>query len=76
MKFPTFYLTFGQNHELRDSWIEIRAENVEEAHKLAFQRFGSHWAFLYAEGDFDKSYFPRGRAGRIEYQFGIDLRDG
>ena len=59
----TYYFTFGQQHPLRDNWIEIQAVNADTARKRMFELFGAHWAFQYSEADFKPDYFPSGRAG-------------
>ena len=61
----TFYFTFGQDHPLRDFWIEIEALNGEIAREKMVEHFGAKWAFQYEEANFIPVYFPGGRAGRV-----------
>jgi hypothetical protein len=59
-----FYLTFGQkNSALRNGWIEVEAEEYFEAVEIVRNAFGSDWANLYREGEFQKETFPLGKIG-------------
>lgn len=64
----TYYITFGQDctgfrHPMgghKDGWMEIVAEDAEQARLVAIHNLGFNWSFLYSEEDFDKSFFPMG----------------
>ena len=58
-----FYLTFGQDHPLRNGWVEIEAPTYGEVRELVHGVFGTHWSMLYKEGEFEKEYFPLGKIG-------------
>lgn len=57
IKNKDFYITFGQIHTHsvegktfdKDCVAVIRAENYEDARKLAFEVFGKKWAFAHRE---------------------------
>lgn len=65
-----FYLTFGNKYrnELHpsgivinpDGYVVITSHTYDEAREIALANFGNNWSFLYAEEDFNKSYFPAG----------------
>lgn len=59
-----FCVTFGQDHPLRDSWVEVEADNEEVARKAVFGVFDMRWAFMYKKEHFNPDYFPGGRVGR------------
>jgi hypothetical protein len=59
----TFCVTFGQNHPLKDNWIEVKALNYEEARKLAVDVLGNHFAFIRPKDEFDIECFPGGKVG-------------
>ena len=48
----TFFATFGQDHEAvaswidRRGWLEIEAENEQQAREMVFELLGSSWAFM------------------------------
>lgn len=58
-----FYITFGQKYPWRNGWVLIEAPDYNTAHLWVVQIFGSQYAQLLAEEDFDKSYFPSGQIG-------------
>ncbi len=59
-----FYLTFGQDHPLRNGWVEIEALTYEEARKLAFDNFGRFWSNVYTTyEDFKKECYLSGKIG-------------
>ena len=60
-----YFLTFGQDHPLRNGWIEIETWAYGIARTLAFQFFGKHWAHVYKEEDFEKGLYPSGKIGEI-----------
>lgn len=66
-KVNLYFVTFGQNHPLRDGWVEIMAEDESTARELAYTVLG-RWAMVYNSEKFffgiDK-YFPAGRYGQI-----------
>lgn len=74
----TFYLTFGQKYRsephptLRnaspDGWYVIDAPDEETAHELALAVVGKYWAFLYAEGEFCRELYAKGKLGEITQQ--------
>jgi hypothetical protein len=59
-----FCITFGQDHPLRDGWIEINAVDSMDARNKAFETFGRHWSFIYSNLEFNPKYFPLGKIGR------------
>jgi hypothetical protein len=73
---PEFYVTFGQQYPRephptfpeahRDGWATIVAESVAGAREIAVRELGRHWAFIYAEGEIDKSYYPAGELERFD----------
>jgi len=67
----TFYITFGQGHAhhvggklFHPNLVgTIRADNMIEARKIAFEYFGAKFCFMYSEDDFDfksMTFFPDG----------------
>ena len=60
----TFYVTFGQDHPLKDYWMEIKAATYDVARSIAMSALGTKFAFLYSEDKFDKAYFPGGKVGK------------
>ena len=38
----TYYFTFGQNHPLRDNWIEIMADDCGAARNRIVESFGNY----------------------------------
>ena len=58
----TFYITFGQNHPLRNGYVVVRASSRELAREAAFEVLGNKWAFLYDETE-DMSWYPLGAVG-------------
>ncbi len=60
-----FFATFPCIHPLGNYYLVIDAKNEEEAREQMFGNFGSKWAFLYEEKEFDKSFYPKGKIGEI-----------
>jgi hypothetical protein len=60
-----FYLTFGQQHPLRNGWIEVEVDIYMEAREAVFEVFGNKWSGLYDEEHFKKELFPEGSKGRM-----------
>lgn len=58
-----FFVTFGQSHPLRDHWVEVTGSTYTSARELVFEIFGPKFAFMYAEKDFKREYFPLGKVG-------------
>lgn len=58
-----FYLTFGAKYPWRNGWVEVEAVNYEMARQKVHEIFGTSWAWLYKEGEFDKKKFPAGKLG-------------
>lgn len=64
----TFYLTVGVKYAYEehpqglvpDRWVAIDAQSMIEARALAFDLYGSHWAFLYGEDSFRFDLHPGG----------------
>ena len=64
-----FYVTFGQRYRVEphpylchpDAFTEVQAETYEHAREKVITRYGTQWAFIYGEAEFDKSLYPRGR---------------
>uniref|UniRef100_A0A6H1ZIR9 Uncharacterized protein n=1 Tax=viral metagenome TaxID=1070528 RepID=A0A6H1ZIR9_9ZZZZ len=59
-----FFLTFGQDHPLKDCWVEVAASSSSEARAKVFRIFGDKWAFLYSIEYFEPEYYPSGKVGR------------
>lgn len=47
-----YYFTFGGNQTLRDCYVQITAEDREEARKIMMGHYGRLWAFQYTEEEF------------------------
>ncbi len=62
----TFCLTFASSSPLANGWIEIKAEDRDEARGLVFREFGAKWAFLYEKEKFEPRYFKQGKLGEME----------
>lgn len=79
-----YRLTFGQRYAREphptfpaahpDGWVTIIAPTWSAGRAFASDRFGRHWAFLYAEEEFGATsawpepmsvLFPRGELGRF-----------
>ena len=60
----TFYVMFGQKYPWRDGWVEISAIDRNEAYEIVNDVFGEHYAFLYSEEQFNRSFFPDGKLGK------------
>lgn len=58
-----FYLTFGAKYPWRNGWVEVEAVNYDMARTKVHEIFGTGWAWLYKEGEFDKKDFPAGKLG-------------
>lgn len=58
-----YYFTFGQEHPLRDCWIEIIAPNAHAARLYVVSIFGQKFAFQYGRESWSDERFPGGRAG-------------
>lgn len=70
-----FYLTFGVQHSHEphprwagahpDGWVHIKADDYDDARRLAGLHFGQHFAFVYDALRFDPPamkdrFYPRG----------------
>jgi len=63
-----FCMTVGQKYAREphpqklhpDSWVEIHAEDYDDARTMAFENFGRNWAFIYPKEEFDHKMFPLG----------------
>lgn len=51
----TFYGTFGQQHTLRNRYVQFDAEDTQDAHGIMFEHYGSKWAFVYPEAQYDEA---------------------
>ena len=60
-----YYFSFGQDHPLKDNWVEIHAPNSDMARSEMVRLFGTKWGFQYEEADFHEEYCPLGRAGQV-----------
>lgn len=56
-----FYATFMQRQATKLHYVEIEAENVQDAHAAMHEHFGTTWAFMYDEAGF---------SGQVQ-QFGL-----
>jgi len=59
-----FYVTFGQKSPFRDNWVEVLAENEQQARDKIFYIFGPYWSFMYSDDNFNMSMFPDGKVGK------------
>lgn len=59
-----FFFTFPCIHIFSDNWVEVEAENEEQARLWADKNIEG-WAFCYKENSFHREYFPKGRIGRV-----------
>lgn len=59
----TYYITFGQNHPLRNGWIELEASDTIDAFRLANDIFGNKWSNCYDESNFKHEYYHEGKFG-------------
>jgi hypothetical protein len=62
MTLSKFYITFGQNHPLRNGYVVVRASDRELAREAAFDVFGTKWAFLHDETE-DMTWYSLGAIG-------------
>ena len=74
-----YYITFGQSHihpytggPMKDHWVEVEADCSWDAMEAAKERFGDYWADCYDEGEFDKSFYPKGRYDEEDVYLSID----
>lgn len=61
-----FYITFSSTHPFGNGWLEVHAKDEMDARAKIFSHFGKHWAFLYTQESFRKSFFPKGKIGEIK----------
>lgn len=61
-----FYLTFGQNHPLKDGYVRIKAESEKLARQKAIENYAQKWSGLYTDANWDPSYFPNGEVQVLE----------
>lgn len=60
-----FYVTFGQNHPLRDGYVVIEALDYDTARQAAFDIFGQKFAFIRETDDIERGgFFPAGQFGK------------
>lgn len=50
-----YYFTFGYSQSLRNCYVKIEAENMQEARQKMEKEYGSLWAFSYTEDDYPTS---------------------
>ena len=65
-----FCVTFGQQYPRephpmfggahRDGWVEIHADDEDDARRRAVGVLGTAWSGLYTEDDFDPGLYPLG----------------
>lgn len=67
-----FYLTFGQNHPLRNGYVLVEAPSEEEARQEVVSVFGTKWAFLYSEDKMNFKYFLEGQQGKTLFAGYVD----
>jgi hypothetical protein len=68
-----FFMTVGYQYKQTphpqglhpDGWVEIEAEDYDDAYQIAFLHYDSRWAFLYNEASFKRQYHPRGCIAQI-----------
>jgi hypothetical protein len=58
-------MTFGASHPLANCCIMVRATDMAKARKVCFETFANKWSMLYADCDFDPSWYPGGIVGNI-----------
>lgn len=71
----TFYVTFGQKYREEihpqgahpDGWTEVHADSELDARRKVVEHYGTKWAFLYDESDFQRQrqHYPLGCIERI-----------
>jgi hypothetical protein len=57
------YVTFGQNHPLRNSYIVVFASDYSKAREAVIDVLGTKWAFLYDRFEGIKDNCPSGGVG-------------
>lgn len=60
-----FYLTFGQRG-LRDGWVELLADDYDQARRFVLDEYGQKWSSLYDSDGWDPYYFPAGCFGEVK----------
>jgi hypothetical protein len=79
MEIYPFYVTFGVQYGRRpgddmhnlamyaDGYAVFEAPSYEIAHALAAAVYGTQWAFIYTEADFQPEYHPAGELMRLSW---------
>lgn len=55
MKPFIYYATFGTGHSHHGHYQPILADTLERAERIMFETYGSSWAAMYTEEEFNKS---------------------
>lgn len=62
-----FYATFGFSQSLSGSFVKLDVEDYGEARRVMVEHYGTMWAFMYPEEDFDRCI---ARYGLVEVPLG------
>lgn len=54
----SYFFTFGFGTPYRDCYVEILAENEDEARVAMVEAHGTKWSFQYEADKFDHDYYP------------------
>lgn len=49
-----FVCTFYQTHPFRNFYQPVYADNIEQARKKMFEKYGLEWGFIYEKEKWDK----------------------
>ena len=71
---PVFCVTFGQNHvdpyfhkNMKNVWMKVYAPDIHMAEHKLKEVFGSQWASICPEDDFDSQYYTDGCYGFLKW---------
>lgn len=75
-----YYFTFGTNHthpetgdSMGDYWVEVHAENDNEARTIVISKFGLKWSIQYDPETFEQRWFPKGCYEILKKEFEVVL---
>ena len=77
-----FFATFGQTHEIdgvgpaKDYYVEIIADNEDEAQQRMTDEYGEVWSQVYNEETFDATMFPKGKLETLRAVSTAETMDG
>lgn len=60
-----FYVSFGQQHPLRDHFVRVLATDSTTAREAVSEVFGNKWSMMYTPLEMEgrTTYFPKGEVG-------------